>query len=306
MWECPNFATIGRRDVLIFSPMDLNTADGKFFSDKQAGVLIGKLDYATGIFTHGDFQHLDKGFDFYAPQITQTPDGRTIMIGWLATWNVEMPESADGWAGQMTVPRELHVRDGKIFSTPVRELKALRKWKPATYKNLLLDEATTLKGVQGDACELLLTIDAAKSKSFSIGVRVGEGEETILRYDSDGTFTLDRSKSGVEVHKIIPDPGELVDNVRTIKLAPTDKLKLQIFIDRSSVEVFINGGAEVLSAKIYPKRTSQGIVFTPLDEVLALDSVTCCKLDFGLPHPHIKDTPVNLKEQFPFLKRAFL
>ena len=51
MWECPNFAEINGEDVLIFSPMDINTEDGTFFNDKVAGVLIGKLNYRSGLFT---------------------------------------------------------------------------------------------------------------------------------------------------------------------------------------------------------------------------------------------------------------
>ena len=305
MWECPNFAEIDGQDVLIFSPMELDTGDGQFFNDKQSGVMIGKLDYATGIFEHGDFQHLDKGIDFYAPQIMQTPDGRTIMIGWLSMWFFEMPEAADGWAGQMTIPRELHVRNGKIFSTPAKELRKLRKWKGVTYKNLLLDKPTTLDGVESDACELLLKIDAAKSKKFSVAVRASDDEQTVMTYDAEsGTFTLDRTKSGALCRNTLhqEESDIIADNIREIKIAPTKVLKLQIFIDRSSVEVFINDGAEVISARIYPKRTSQKIIFTPLDEVLEIKSVTMYKLDFGLPHPHIKETPVNLKEQFPFLK----
>lgn len=303
MWECPNFANVDGKDVLVFSPMELNTADGRFYSDKQAGVLIGKLDYSTGIFEHGDFQHLDKGFDFYAPQITQTPDGRTILIGWLTMWSVELHEAADGWAGQMTIPRELHVRNGKIFSTPARELEALRKWQPVIYENIMLTEPTIFDGVEGDACELELIIDAKHSKKFSIAVRASDDEQTLITYDV-GTFTLDRTKSGEVIHDFAPKPPEasdIADSVRTIKLSPCDELKLQIFIDRSSIEIFINDGEEVLSARIYPKRTSQSIIFTPLDKVLAIDNVTCHKLDFGLPHPRIKELPVDLKK-FSFLK----
>ena len=306
MWECPNFAKIDGQDVLIFSPMDLDTSDGKFFHDKQSGVLIGKLDYETGIFEHGEFQHLDKGFDFYAPQVMQTPDGRTIMIGWLSMWFVEMPEATDGWAGQMTIPRELHVRDGKIFSTPAKELEALRKWKPITLEEVVIDEATTFKGIEGDACELVMTIEAADSKKFSIALRASDVEQTLLTYDATtGKFTLDRSKSGRLIHEVDIWSGNIIkpaDYVREIQIEPREKLKLHIFIDRSSVEIFINDGEEVLSARIYPKRTSQEIVFIPEDELFEIDSLAFYKLDFGLPHPHIKEAPVNLREQFPFLK----
>ena len=299
MWECPNFAEIDGKDVLVFSPIDLNTDSGKFYHDKASGVLIGNLNYKTGTFKHGEFQYLDKGFDFYAPQIMQTPDGRTITIGWLDTWFVEMHEMQDGWAGQMAIPRELHIKDGKIISTPPKELEKLRKWKAVTYKDVEFDEAATLEGVHGEAYELLLTIDAKKSKKFSVILRGSDVEETVLRYDASGKFVLDRSNAGLPIHII--DPHEIFDDVREVQITPADKLKLQIFVDRSSVEVFINDGAEVLSARIYPKRTSQKVIFIPDDEIIAIDSVEFYKLDFGLPHPHIKDTTVDLK-QFPFLK----
>jgi beta-fructofuranosidase len=295
MWECPNFAEIDGQDVLVFSPMDLRTDDGTFYNDKVAGVLIGKLNYKTGIFKHGDFQYLDKGFDFYAPQIMQTPDGRTITIGWLDMWNVDMHEIRDGWAGQMSIPRELHVKDGKIFSTPVKELEKLRKWTPITFEDVVIDEATTFDGVAGEACELVMTIDAAESKKFSIAVRASELEQTVLSYNAIGKFTLDRTKSGETINGAA--------SVREIEIEPTEKLKLHIFIDRSSLEVFINDGAEVLSARIYPKRTSQKIIFVPENGLLEIDSLEFYKLDFGIPHPHIKDTPVDVAKEFPFLNK---
>ncbi len=293
MWECPNFAEVDGQDVLIFSPMDLKTDDGKFYHDKASGVLIGKLNYRTGIFDHGDFQYLDRGFDFYAPQVLQAPDGRAIIIGWMDMWNVDMHETQDGWAGMMTIPRELHIKDGKIISTPVKELEKLRKWKPITLGNVVIDEATTFDGVAGEAYELILNIDAAQSKKFSIALRASDIEQTVLSYNANGTFKLDRTNSGVPIN---------FTSVRELQIEPCEKLKLHIFIDRSSIEVFINDGAEVLSARIYPKRTSQKVIFVPEDEQLKIDSLEYYKLDFGLPHPHIKDTPDNLKEKFPFLK----
>lgn len=300
MWECPNFAEIDGNDVLIFSPMELEVGEGKFYHDKAAGVLIGKLNYKTGNFKHGDFQYLDKGFDFYAPQVMQTPDGRSVIIAWLDMWNVQMHEAADGWTGQMTIPRELHVKNGKIISKPVKELEKLRKWKPVIYKDVVFDEASTLEGVKGEAYELILNINAAKSKKFSIILRGSELEETVLRYDANGKFTFDRSRAGVPIRWC--DSDNIFYSVREIQIEPQEKLKLHIFVDRSSVEVFINDGDEVISARIYPKRTSQKIIFIPENERFELDSVEFYKLDFGIPHPHIKDIPEDLTEKFPFLK----
>ncbi|HYW67629.1 MAG TPA: GH32 C-terminal domain-containing protein, partial [Candidatus Dormibacteraeota bacterium] len=38
-----------------------------------------------------------------------------------------------------------------------------------------------------------------------------------------------------------------------------ERVKLHIFVDRSSVEVFVNNGATVISDAIFPSRDSQGI-----------------------------------------------
>ena len=99
MWECPNFASIEGRDILIISPQGIKRERNKYMNVYQSGYFIGKIDYESGIYTHGDFEILDYGFDFYAPQITEIPDGRIIMIGWASMWYNIMPEEEDGWAG---------------------------------------------------------------------------------------------------------------------------------------------------------------------------------------------------------------
>ena len=271
MWECPNFATIDGQDVLILSPMNIAAEGKKFLNLQQSGYMFGDLDYETGIFTHGEFEMLDYGFDFYAPQIMQVPDGRCILIGWLDMWHSPMPEQEDGWAGQMTVPRELHVKDGKIFSTPVKELELLRGEK-VSYENLLLDKPTKLDGVSGEVGELLATIDLAKTKNFSIELRRSGSEKTILSYEN-GTVKLNRDKSGKSLS------GE-----REVTIAPAAELKLQIFIDRSSLEIFVNDGEAVLSTRIYPKENSKEIVFVPT-QALSLKELTFFKLNAGIAQP---------------------
>ena len=274
MWECPNFAEIDRRDVLILSPNKILAEGKKFLNLHQSGYMLGEMNYDTGIFTHGEFELLDYGFDFYAPQIFQAPDGRVILFGWLDMWWSPMPEQADGWTGQMTVPRELHIRDGKIFSTPVKELELLRGEK-ISYENLSLNEATKLDGVRGEVGELLAAIDLAESKNFSIELRSSDEEKTVLSFDkATGIIKLNRDKSGKDL------TGE-----REVKISPADEMKLQIFIDRSSLEIFVNDGEAVLSTRLYPKENAQDIVFVPTQDALSLTRVTFYNLHKGIPQP---------------------
>ena len=60
---------------------------------------------------------------FDAPQTVETTDGRRVMIAWLQSWdNFMTPEDMD-WTGLMTIPRELHVKDGSLVQLPVREIE---------------------------------------------------------------------------------------------------------------------------------------------------------------------------------------
>jgi len=272
MWECPNFAEVDGKDVVILSPMGINPEGNKYLNHVDSGYFIGKLNYRTGVYVRGKFELLDYGSDFYAPQIMQTEDGRCIMIGWLAMWYADMPEQEDGWAGLMTVPRELHIKNGKLISVPVKELESLRESSAATHTNLKLTEPEKLYGVRGETGELIVEVNLAKSDNFSVELRAGGDEKTLLNYDkSTSIFQLNRENSGVGPK----------DN-REVQLEPSNKLKLRIYIERSSVEVFINDGEAVMSARIYPAETSQDIIFVPRDGKLTLNEVTFYKLGEGI------------------------
>ena len=271
MWECPNFCEVDKQDVLIISPMGIEPEGNKFVNRVDSGYMIGKLDYYTGIFNHGEFDLLDYGSDFYAPQVMQTEDGRCIMIGWLSMWFADMPEQEDGWAGIMTVPRELHIRNGKLVSVPVKELESLRE-KSVSHKNLNISVPTQLDGVHGVTGELIAEIDTAKSDNFAIAVRADGDEKTLLTYDKEtATFSMNRENSGAG-----PKDG------REVVLTPEEILKLRVYLDRSSIEVFVNDGEAVLSARIYPAETSQEIIFIPDGENLVINEVTFYELGQGI------------------------
>ena len=91
----------------------------------------------THQFIREDVQPLDSGIDFYAPQSMLTPDGRRVMIAWMQAWpNSKFVPDGVKYFGQMTVPREINYRNGKLIQQPVREIEiivenmfTMRMWK---------------------------------------------------------------------------------------------------------------------------------------------------------------------------------
>jgi beta-fructofuranosidase len=62
-------------------------------------------------------------------------------------------------------------------------------------------------------------------------------------------------------------------------------MKLQIFVDRSSVEIFINDGEKTITSRIYPRNDSTDIVFVPKEGGMKIDSVKFYELGIGIPQP---------------------
>lgn len=125
MWECPDLFELDGTHVLICCPQGLAREPHRYLNTYPAVWMSGAFDYQTPAFTHGELHELDAGFEFYAPQTTVAEDGRRLLIGWMGVPDGEemlQPTRAHGWIHQMTCPRELRYRDGKLWQTPVREL----------------------------------------------------------------------------------------------------------------------------------------------------------------------------------------
>ena len=278
MWECPGFAHFGDTYVMIISPQHVPPQGYMFHNIHQAGYMIGKLNYDTGIYDHGEFFTFDHGFDFYATTMMKNPEGRYFIIAWMAAWQSPFPEQADGWATMLTIPRELQFRDGKVYTVPPKELEGIRaEAQHCHYDALTIEKPTTLDGVKGNCGELLLEVDTKASGTFEIdlfsnyGQNAEEEEKTVLKY------ILEDGKPVLELNRDLSGAGG--KGVRKVILQPFDDvIKFRMFLDKSALEIFVNDGAEVMTTRVYPKSESQEIVFMPLDGKLAINSLDFYKL----------------------------
>ena len=253
MWECPDFFELDGQDVLIMSPQGVEPEGELYRNLHQTVYALGNLDLNKGEFDFDSFHPLDYGFDFYAPQTTLDNEGRRILVAWMAMWESDMPERKDHWAGAMTLPREIYIEDNQLKCLPVKELESLRH-DYLHFENILVEEKITLDGLEGDTMEIDVVIDAMDASQFGLKVRCNEllTEQTILTYDSlNQLFSINRDDSGKGPGGIRKAPISLKHNL----------LNMKLFIDRSSIEVFLQDGEKVMSARIYPSEYSKGVQF---------------------------------------------
>jgi len=141
----------------------------------------------------------------------------------------------------MTVPRSLALveKEGtySVISQPVSELEKLRiKEFPVTSEVFELGSKTI---------ELLLPLQ--DEQDFSLRFYNDSGEEVVLSRIRD-LFIFDRSKSGVTSFE------DGFGNPQTIQLNSVQLESVKVFVDQSSIEVFLNDGAVAITNLVFPKR----------------------------------------------------
>ncbi len=259
IYECPDFFIIDGQHVLVASPMRLPKKDYDFENLHSVVYMIGSLDFDTGHWSFNEMAELDGGFDFYAAQTAKLPDDRTIMIAWMQMWDRTMPTSVDGWAGAFTLPRELSIKDGILYQKPIREIEHYRENRIA-YSHIDLDDGVSLSldGIIGNTIELDLELDVSQTERISIELFKGETNKTVLTYDKvNETLSLDRSLSGREIRGMESNQKTRTSYVKTVN----GTLKLRIFLDISSIEIFINDGFKTMTSLVYPNSDDIQITF---------------------------------------------
>ncbi|MEY8585134.1 glycoside hydrolase family 32 protein [Ligilactobacillus animalis] len=229
MWECPDFFELAGKDILLLSPQGIEAQGQKYLNLFQTGYFVGNFDYSTNTFEHGGFTELDHGHDFYATQTTLAPDGRRLVFGWMDMWESEFPEKADGWAGALTLPRELELKDDQLYMRPVKEIVQLRTAEISAWNKQVTEKTLLCENEHQAEIDLTLTTDQAFELAFT-----DQDKQVKLTFDqATHTFTL------------------LNGDARYASIKPNAEFKLQIFIDTSSLEIFINDGEAVFTERFY-------------------------------------------------------
>ncbi|MBQ8068105.1 MAG: glycoside hydrolase family 32 protein [Solobacterium sp.] len=255
MWECPDYFELDGKYVFLVSPMDMLKTE-TFYSGNATIAMVGSRT-EDGTFVPEKVMPVDYGLDFYATQTLLTEDGRRIMVAWMQNWDSIMDTGEDmPWTGSVTVPRELHVKNGHLYQTPIRELESLRGERVFIEKAEIHDPVS-FEGVQGRVYDLTLQIHPSDGQFSKFDIRIAEQDgiyTSIVYRPKENRLAFDRSSSGTRrsVAHI-----RKMHNIHEME----DGLKLRILLDRYSCEVFINDGEQVMTHRIQTDPSIGGISF---------------------------------------------
>jgi sucrose-6-phosphate hydrolase SacC (GH32 family) len=258
-WTAWNVGEFAGRNAQI-QIVDQNTGDWGHilvdqitFSDQAARNSVERANWA------------DYGSDFYAAiSYNNLPNDQHTWVGWMSNWAYTRDTPTDPWRNAQSLPRDLSLVtvDGEVqlIQTPIEQVQDLRSG-PGFHRNDINLSTGTLEltepATQGQTLEIIATfdIDEGTADEFGVRVRVGDDEQTVVGYDREsGEVFIDRSESGL-------NPGEGATEVHTAPLEPDGdgQVKLHIFVDRSSVELFANDGLRTITDVIFPSADSTGV-----------------------------------------------
>jgi fructan beta-fructosidase len=267
-WECPDLFELGvdgnpknKRWVLV-----VNRNPGAPAGGTGTRYFVGSFDGTHFVNETPSGQELwaDHGKDFYATNsFSDLPptDGRRIWMGWISNWQYANREPTAGWRGAQSLPRELSLAqfpDGiRLVQKPIAETEGLREKEVLRLSNVSIPtaiQAMRLANVRGETLEIEAEFSPGDAKDIGFQLRKGASEETLLSFThANNEVFVDRTRSGQV--SFAPDfPGR-----HTAALRQSARVKLHVYLDCSSLEVFVNDGEVVLTERIYPSAGSDGI-----------------------------------------------
>lgn len=218
---------------------------------------------------------LDYGADHYATiSWHNLPDGsRPMLTSWMNNWDYAAGIPTGAFRGSMTLPRDYSLREVngeiRVIQTPAEELQELRREHFAA-DHVTLGDGVLTAPLTGRSLEVVAVFDAAAATAteFGLKLRVGNGQETLVGYDAaSGEAFVDRTASGFS-----PSEAFAARHGAPLEVMEDGTVKLHIFLDAASVELFANDGLRTITDQIFPDLTSLGVeLYAEGGEVELLD-----------------------------------
>lgn len=234
-WELPYLIELGGKHVLL-------VGHGNPY-------WVGTHDRQTMLFTPEDPKpkSIDNG-TYYSFNVNMVDDKgpggsrRQLMHGWV-TGPPSPTKDVPYWQGAHSIPRVLTLADGRIRQAPVPELQSLRG---QHYTVVKPSQENVLQNIQSDALELKATFAPGEAGRFGVKLRVARDGASFTRVYFDATSC----DFGVD--------GQAIENrPQHSYLKHGQDVEMHIFLDRSIIEVYVNGSAQ--TARTFPAPDALGL-----------------------------------------------
>lgn len=289
-FECPDFIQLpvdGNKDNMKWV-MIVNINPGCPFGGSATEYFIGdfdgkefKCDTDKSV-----TKWLDFGKDHYATVCFSNTGDRIIAVPWMSNWQYANVTPIRQYRGANALPRELslYTKNGEIYmaANVVKETEALRK-STRTIESLSVEGETVIDSITdglNSGVELEMDIVPGKAQTVGFDIMNAKGEKTKIYLDlKSGRAIMDRTESGLIAfgEKAEPHFKENHDRRKTesinyindfalgtwapLSLCEGKSYHLNVFVDKCSVELFVDGGRIAMTNLVFPTEVYNSLRF---------------------------------------------
>lgn len=277
VWECPDLFPIIDEEtnvtkwilLLSINPGGPNggSATQYFIGDFDGKNFVLDNDFKQNV-ENEEAVWLDYGCDNYAGVTwSDIPeeDGRRIFMGWMSNWDYAQVVPTERWRSAMTIPRELNLYKGangwRLRSEPVKEISKIHD-ELITNDGSMVDKslvlASQMDGLLIDlSTDVIINRENQKGK-FYLRLSNDRGEYYDIGFDFDEKrYYGDRRNAG----KMDFSDKFASDIHWTDRYDIADTSAIRILIDKSSIELFADGGKVVLTDLFFPSDDYSKLTF---------------------------------------------
>ncbi|MCB0474785.1 MAG: glycoside hydrolase family 32 protein [Flavobacteriaceae bacterium] len=252
VWECPDLFKLkveGSDEDKWVLLVSINPGGPNGGSGTQ--YFVGDFDGKTFKSDQKQIKWVDYGADNYAGvTYNNTPDGERIFIGWMSNWNYAQKTPTEKWRSAMTLPRKLTlVKDKEDYFLQSRVVKSFDSLAKTIFEKDTVDLITPFELDHRDFSQSEVRFNLNLDEPVNIRFLSGSDEEILVAINPmERTITLDRRRSG-RIHF----EARFADSIHIMPFEPTNnRMDVQILLDRSSVEIFMDSGRYVMTEQLFP------------------------------------------------------
>ncbi|MDG1111838.1 MAG: glycoside hydrolase family 32 protein [Polaribacter sp.] len=288
MWECPDLFPIkvsGQDETKWVLLVSINPAAPNGGSGTQ--YFVGDFD-GQKFTLDTDFKQqlqqdravwLDYGRDNYAGVTWSNipkKDGRKLFIGWMSNWEYARDVPTETWRSAMTIPRELKLKKNEkefvLSSAPVSELSKYVS-KTIVKETLTVNNQKTIitqSEIDLSRVRIQLEMNHLKSDKYdftfqnSFGDRLSFGIDNIKKQ-----YYLNRQNSGK-----VTFSDKFANTISKAPIKnPSNMLKIEVLVDKTSIEVFYNDGETIMTEIFFPNEPFEAFSINTSDAALILENI---------------------------------
>ena len=186
---------------------------------------------------------------------------RRIMHGWITTCGT-MTEDVPAWSGAHSIPRVVSIKNNRLWQEPIPEIAS---WRGRQWDLTGNNAGNKIRKIRGDALEIEAIFRSGNMEILGFKLRISEDGSDYIRayYDPetgefgvDGT-TIDRNHGEIQ-HRYTPRAVS-----QKTDIDPGSEINMHIFLDRSMLEMYVNGYAITSCFFSYPEAKGLDIIASP-------------------------------------------